>query len=283
MSALSSRRTRTSPGRIGPTRVCAFTRGRRSMQVKHVRTLAYAAVWGALAVAAVTYGADALAGLSPDAEPAPKAYANASELPEALSTDGTTIMVGDPNAKMVVRLYEDPRCPVVADFESSGAKAIRTHTIQRQTRTEYVFASFKDDRLGGDGSQRAVNALRAALDAQKFTEYHAVLMADQEEAEASDGYTTQRLLSLADEVPGLRSEAFDTAVSTMKYSDFVTASLTAYRQTGEDPIGPGTPSVAINTTMLTGELYDDLFDEEVLTGVLTAVERAPEALRNRRV
>ncbi|MFJ9078838.1 thioredoxin domain-containing protein [Streptomyces sp. NPDC102278] len=252
------------------------------MQVKHVRTLAYTAVWGALAVAVVSYGADALAGLSPRTEPVPKAYANATELPEALSTDGTTIMVGDPNAKMVVRLYEDPRCPVVADFEVSGAKAIRTQTIQRRTRTEYVLASFKDDRLGGDGSKRAVNALRAALDAQKFTEYHAVLMGNQEEAEAADGYTTQRLLSLADEVPGLRSEAFDAAVSTMKYSDFVTASQTAYQPTGEESI-PATPTVAINTTVLTGELYDDLFDEEDLTGVLIAVERAPEALRKHRV
>lgn len=252
------------------------------MQVKHVRMLAYAAVWGALAVAADSF-VGALAGSSPDAEPAPQAYADITELPEALSSDRTTIVVGDPRAKTVVRLYEDLRCPVVADFESSGAKAIRTQTIQRRTRTEYVLASFKDDSLGGDGSKRAVNALRAALDAQKFTEYHAVLMGNQAAVEVSGGYSTQRLLSLADEVPGLRSEAFDTAVSTMQYSNFVTASLRAYRRTGEDPIGPGTPSVTINTTMLTGQLYDDLFDEDALTGVLSTVERAPEVLRSRRV
>ncbi|MCX4781512.1 DsbA family protein [Streptomyces sp. NBC_01264] len=254
------------------------------MQVTYVRTLAYVAVWGALAVAAVSFGPGVLAGLSPDVAPAPapQAYADTTELPEVLSSDGTKIVVGDPKAKTVVRFYEDPRCPVLADFESTGAKAIRAQTIQGRTRTEYVLASFKDGSLGGDGSKRAVNALRAALDAQKFTEFHAVLMENQAEAEASGGYSTQRLLSLADKVPGLRSEAFDTAVSTMKYSDFVTASLTAYRQTGEDPIGPGTPSVTINTTMLTGELYDDLFDENALTGVLIAVERTPEVLGNRR-
>ncbi|MFE5620626.1 DsbA family protein [Streptomyces virginiae] len=136
--------------------------------------------------------------------------------------------------------------------------------------------------LGGDGSRRAVNALRAALDAQKFTEYHRLLIGKQAEVEASGGYSTDRLLSLADEVPGLRSEAFDTAVSTMKYADFVTASLTAYRQTGDDPIGPGTPTVAVNDTVLTGALYDGLFNEKALMGVLQAVGRTPEVLRSPR-
>ncbi|MET9960034.1 thioredoxin domain-containing protein [Streptomyces sp. NPDC006326] len=252
------------------------------MQVRYVRPLAYAAVWGTLAVAAVSFGPGALAALQPEDEPAPQAYAGATELPEALSSDGTTITVGDPDAAMAVRLYEDPRCPIVADFESSGAKAIRERTIKRQAKTEYTLASFKDDRLGGDGSKRAVNALRAALDAQKFTEYHAVLMEHQAGVEASGGYTTQRLLSLADEVPGLRSETFDAAVSTMKYGDFVTASQKAYQQTGDDPIGPGTPSVAINTTMLTGDVRGDLFDEDRLTRLLTVIDNAPEVWRNER-
>ncbi|MFD5411208.1 DsbA family protein [Streptomyces nojiriensis] len=139
--------------------------------------------------------------------------------------------VGDPLAKTVVRLYEDPRCPVVLDFESTGAKAILAQTFRRQVRTEYTFASFKDDRLGVDGSKRAVNALRAAPDGQRFAEYHTVLIGNQTSVEESGGFTTERLLALAEQVPGLRGEAFDTAVSTMKYQDFVTASQAAYRRT----------------------------------------------------
>ncbi|MEU3778525.1 thioredoxin domain-containing protein [Streptomyces sp. NPDC032472] len=249
------------------------------MQIRYARPLGYAAVWAAIAVAAAGLGSRVLADLESESDPAPQAYAGATELPEELSNDGTTIMVGDPTADTVVRLYEDPRCPVVAEFEASGAKAVRAQTITREVRTEYTLASFKDDRLGGDGSKRAVNALRAALDVQKFTEYHAVLTAHQAEVESSGGYTTQRLLGLADQVPGLRSETFDAAVSTMKYSDFVAASQTAYQRTGNDPIGPGTPSVAINDKQVTGAAYQDLFDEDELTRLLAVIRKTPEAWR----
>ncbi|WP_420716615.1 thioredoxin domain-containing protein [Streptomyces sp. H27-H1] len=84
-----------------------------------------------------------------------------------------TIVVGDPAAATTVQLYEDPRCPVVEEFEATGAPALREMTLRRKTKTEYTLASFRDDRVGGDGSKRAVDALRAALDAGKFTEYHA--------------------------------------------------------------------------------------------------------------
>ncbi|MFJ8017280.1 DsbA family protein [Streptomyces sp. NPDC096339] len=216
------------------------------------------------------------------AAPGSTPYAAITELPEALSADGTTIIVGDPLAKTTVHLYEDPRCPVVAEFEASGAKVIRTQTIKRQIRTEYTLASFKDGSLGGDGSKRAVNALRAALDAQKFTEYHAVLMGSQEEVEESGGFTTERLLSLADQVPGLRSETFDAAVSTMKYGEFVTASLRTYRQTGDDPIGPGTPTVAINSKLIPGENNGVLFEEDLLTSLLAGIQRNPGAWQSYR-
>ncbi|MFD0353140.1 DsbA family protein [Streptomyces sp. NPDC127110] len=253
------------------------------MRAEHRSKLAYAVVWVTIAAGAVVV----VPRMLPDADvlerkPAGPAYAATAELPEVLLDDGTTIAVGDPEASTVVRLVEDPRCPVVADFEASGAKAIRAHTLQRRTLTEYTLASFKDGALGGDGSKRAVNALRAALDVQKFSELHGILLEHQEEVEASGGYTTERLLSLAEQVPGLRSEAFDAAVSGMKYEAFVTASQQAYEVLGGESTGPGTPTVAINSTMLDGEEHEAVFDEGETHDLLTAVERAPEALRRRR-
>lgn len=251
------------------------------MQVKYGRPLAYTAVWGVIAAAAIAF----VPGMFPDWEsdpgPAPDAYAATADMPETLLPDGTTILVGDRDAGTVVRLFEDPRCPIVADFEASGAKAIHSHTLQRKTVTSYTLASFKDKTLGGDGSKRAVNALRAALEVQKFAEYHAVLMEHQAEVEASGGYTTERLLRLADQVPGLRGETFDGAVATMKYADFVTASQAAYERTGDDPAGPGTPTIVINRTMLGGEDYKALFDEDRAADVLSVVEDRPEALNRR--
>ncbi|WP_037863384.1 DsbA family protein [Streptomyces sp. NRRL S-237] len=244
------------------------------MQIRTVRRWVAAVAWGALAVATAGCGQGAYATSSTGAA-APATYAGITDLPEALAADGTTITVGDPLAKTVVRLYEDPRCPVVVDFESTGAKAIRAQTFKRQVRTEYTLASFKDVRLGGDGSKRAVNALRAALDGQRFAEYHAVLMDNQTVVEESGGFTTERLLELAEQVPGLRGEAFDTAVSTMKYQDFVTASQSAYEHTGDDPIGPGTPSFAIDSKLVPEEFRGLFFEERLAEDLLTLVRTDP--------
>jgi len=156
--------------------------------------------------------------------------------------------VGAGHPEEPYRLPEDPRCPVCEEFESTGAApTVRGATVRGEVRTEYTLASFLDDRLGGSGSEKAVNALRAALDEGKFAEYHDVLYANQPE-ETEDGFTDARLLELAGRVKGLRTPAFDSAVQTMKYHDFVTASEKAYQRAGgtADPRGPGTPTMDIN-------------------------------------
>ncbi|MFI8207320.1 thioredoxin domain-containing protein [Streptomyces sp. NPDC085937] len=114
------------------------------------------------------------------------------ELPEELAEDGVTILVGDPDATTRVRLYEDQRCPYCAEFKTTGgAPALQEGMLARQARTEYTLASFLDDRVGGTGSKKAVNALRAALEQRKFVEYHEVLYANQPE-ESVDGFTGRR-------------------------------------------------------------------------------------------
>ncbi|AWZ08687.1 MULTISPECIES: thioredoxin domain-containing protein [unclassified Streptomyces] len=232
--------------------------------MRSIRGLAVASAVAAIAVV-LTAGC-AQTAQSTDAKsastPRPVSYAAVGELPETLAADGTTIVVGDPAAATTVRLYEDPRCPYVDEFEAGGAPVLRAMTLRREAKTEYTFASFRDDRVGGDGSKRAVNALRAALDAGLFTEYHTVLMENMAKSERAGGYTTNSLLYLADQVPSLRSEAFDSAVATMKYNDFVMASEKAYEAAGgDDPRGPGTPTVVINGTQITGARYAWLFEE----------------------
>ncbi|WP_328946483.1 DsbA family protein [Streptomyces sp. NBC_00250] len=211
----------------------------------------------------------------PESQAASARYTSSAELLERLSADGTTVVVGNPEARSVVHLLEDPRCPVVEEFERTGAKAVRKLVLSREIRVEYTFASFKDDRLGGDGSKRAVNALRAALDRGKFVEYHAVLFRNQVVVEGSGGFTTERLLKLADQVPGLRSAAFDAAVRTMKYKAFVTASEKAYENTGDDPNGPGTPSLVVNGHQLEGGLFAAAFREELLTRLVVDLHDRP--------
>ncbi|MET9900756.1 thioredoxin domain-containing protein [Streptomyces sp. NPDC006446] len=204
-------------------------------------------------------------------------FESAAELPEKLGKDGTTILVGDPDAKVTVHLYEDPRCPVCEEFETTGgAPQLREATLHRRATTEYTLASFLDDRLGGSGSKKAVNALRAALEEGKFVEYHEVLYANQPE-ESVDGFTDAHLLELAGQVEGLRGPEFNEAVKSMKYRSFVTASEEAYERAGgaKDPKGPGTPTAVINDKRIPAEYNGLLFDSDAFGELLREIHARP--------
>ncbi|MFI8005508.1 thioredoxin domain-containing protein [Streptomyces sp. NPDC086010] len=204
-------------------------------------------------------------------------YLSTEELPEKLGADGTTVTVGDPDAEVTVHLYEDPRCPVCEEFETTGGgPGLREATVRRTAKSEYTLASFLDDRMGGSGSKKAVNALRAALEEGKFAEYHEVLYANQPE-EAVDGYTDAFLLKLADQVKGLRGPEFDAAVKTMKYRTFVTTSQKAYERAGgkEDLRGPGTPTAVINGKRIPADYYGILFDRSAFTLILQTIHAKP--------
>ncbi|MEU9474870.1 thioredoxin domain-containing protein [Streptomyces sp. NPDC048191] len=206
------------------------------------------------------------------------AYSGLAQVPERLGSDGTTITVGDPAAPVTVHLYEDPRCPVCKEFETTGgAPRLREAIVRREAKTQYTLASFLDDRLGGAGSAKAVNALRAALAKGRFAEYHDVLYAHQP-AESVDGFTDAYLLKLAARVPGLRGPDFDSAVKTMKYRSFVTEAEGAYEKAGGAlaPQGPGTPTADINDLRIPPEYNGVLFDADAFAGLLSKVRAQPQ-------
>ncbi|MEU6483690.1 thioredoxin domain-containing protein [Streptomyces sp. NPDC046887] len=127
-----------------------------------------------------------------------------------------------------------------------------------------------------DGSKRAVNALRAALNEGTFTEYHAVAFANMAKSEQVGGHTTAPLLEPANQVAGLRGESFDSAVTTMKYRDVVTASENAHKAAGGDnPRGPGTPTVVVNGRQVTENQSSSLFDQEWSDHRLTSAGGRP--------
>ncbi|MFD5899388.1 DsbA family protein [Streptomyces sp. NPDC060366] len=173
-------------------------------------------------------------------------YAGDADIPESLGADGTSIVVGDVGADTTVRLFEDPRCPSSVELETQGAGAELNKLIQKgSVQVHYTVASFLDDKLGGNGSKKAANALRAALAEGKFVEYHQVLYAHQPD-EAVDGFTDEFLLKMASRVEGLRGAGFDAAVRTMQYEGFVTASEKAY----EDSSATATPTLELSGVKL---------------------------------
>ncbi|QHA10169.1 thioredoxin domain-containing protein [Streptomyces broussonetiae] len=199
--------------------------------------------------------------------PAKADYAGLADVPEQVEPDGTSILVGDPQALTTVHLYEDPRCPYCKEFETTGGGPVLTqYVLRRKVKVEYTMASFLDGRLGGNGSKKAVNALRAAVEERKFAEYHTVLYQSQPPEEV-DGFTDARLLQLASKVKGLRSPSFDTAVKSMKYQAFVDSTEKVFSAAGHynGHAGPGTPTAEVDGYRIpveySGLLYKgDLFD-----------------------
>ncbi|MFF9346616.1 DsbA family protein [Streptomyces sp. NPDC014734] len=223
--------------------------------------------------AACTAGVLALTGCVERPATDRPSFVDAEDLPEKLGEDGTTVVVGDGDAVVTVHLYEDPRCPVCREFEfDGGGPALEDAMLRREASAEYTFASFLDIRAGGNGSKKAVNALRAALELGKFVEFHEVLYANQPDEEV-DGYTDDFLLKIAEQVEGLRGPEFDAAVRTMKYRSFVVASQKAYERAGgeKEPKGPGTPTAVINGKRIPVEHQGFLMDRRGFGDVLKLI------------
>ncbi|MCZ4117897.1 DsbA family protein [Streptomyces sp. H39-S7] len=194
------------------------------------------------------------------AKAAPDAAALA-QLPARMAADGTAIVVGDPKAPNTVQVYEDPRCPYCKRFEAGGGAALVPLVKDGKIKVEYTIASFLDANFGGSSSKKAANALRAAVDAGKFSEFHSALFENQPE-EPKDGFTDSFLLKIADTVPGLNSTAFQAAVRGQTHKDWVKTSEKAFEDSGSQ----GTPTVLVNGKKITPG--DAVYDAVTFTKAL---------------
>ncbi|MFF4850993.1 DsbA family protein [Streptomyces sp. NPDC001194] len=175
--------------------------------------------------------------------------------------DGAKIVVGDPAAPRTAQVLVDPQCGYCAKFEGTGGEALLKLAAGGKVKVEYLLASFLD-RGGAGGSVRAVNALRASVDAGKFTEYRAMVFASRPKARLTDGH----LLAIAAEVPGLRGEAFDRAVAEQTYKGWAGDAERAFEATG----ARGTPMVLVDGRPV-GSGDGAMFDAEAFTEALRAV------------
>ncbi|NGO79776.1 thioredoxin domain-containing protein [Streptomyces sp. YC504] len=231
---------------------------------RYGRALVTLAAVAALGVSAAACSSTDSGGTGTSAALAAKPAADAelfAGLPAKLAADGTTVVVGKADAPHTVRVYLDPQCPFCAKFETGGGEGLAKAIRDGKAKAEYTVASFLDQ--GADGpSTRAANALRAALDAGKFAEYHAALYASQPEEGSAGAYTTDHLLKIAGQVKGLRSAAFDKAVKDMTYKDWVKKSEQAFEASGER----GTPAVLIDGEKI--ETREGLFTADGFTKAL---------------
>jgi protein-disulfide isomerase/uncharacterized membrane protein YphA (DoxX/SURF4 family) len=216
---------RTAEGR---RRLAALVEQRRQQGERRVRLASGAAVLGLVAVVGVGIG------IQSARIPAPT-----GPVPAGVSlADGVT--VGKATAPVTLDLYEDPQCPVCAQFESQVGPTIAGWVTAGTVKVHYHVISFLDGSSTTKYSSRAANALYASagVSPDVFAKYHQVLY-EQQPAEGSAGLTEDTLVQLAQD-SGAGAVADQIRAGT--YADYVAR---ATDQSSKDGV-TGTPTVQVN-------------------------------------
>ena len=152
--------------------------------------------------------------------------------------DGVTI--GQSTAPVTLDLYEDPQCPVCAQFESQVGPTLSGWISSGKVKVHYHVISFLDSASTTDYSSRAANALYAAagVSADAFAKYHQLLY-QQQPAEGSAGLTEDKLVQLAQQA-GAGAAADQIRAGT--YADYVARATDQSSKNGVT----GTPTVLVD-------------------------------------
>ncbi|MFF2568118.1 DsbA family protein [Streptomyces sp. NPDC058084] len=168
--------------------------------------------------------------------------------------DGTTVVLGKPEAKKTLEIFEDSRCPVCATFEQGVGATVEKDVADGKYKLKYVGATFIDNSDQGEGSKNALSALGAALDVspEAFLKYKAALYSTRfhpEESQdkfAKDSY----LLEVADSVPALKGNAeFKKNVEDGTFDAWAMKMSQAFDKSGVT----GTPTLKMDGETLTAE------------------------------
>ncbi|MFI6448293.1 DsbA family protein [Kitasatospora sp. NPDC050543] len=214
-------------------------RAERSARIRR-RTVVGAASAAVLALAAgvalAIGGADGGAGAQADGPLV--VPANAS------GPDGTVVVYGKADAPHTLQVFEDFRCPYCGQLETTDGKAMQALADDGTYKIEYHLATFLDKGLGGKGSRTALAAAGAALNegVDKFKQFHDVLYANQPDEREDAFGDVNHMLTLADKVPGLKTDAFTKAVTEGTYAPWAAKVATAFDSSGVT----GTPTVKLD-------------------------------------
>ncbi|KOV71177.1 DsbA family protein [Streptomyces sp. MMG1121] len=168
-------------------------------------------------------------------------------------SDGTTVVIGKSTAKKTLTVYEDPRCPICAQFEETVGSTVKKDIDDGKIKLHYVGATFLDQNLPGVGSKNALSALGAALNVspEAFLEYRSAMYStkwhpdEQDDKFKDDSY----LLQIADTVPALKGNAaFQKAVKDGTYDRWALEESKIFNKDGIQ----GTPTLKMDGKTLTG-------------------------------
>ena len=159
--------------------------------------------------------------------------------PDYGPTDG--LMIGDPDAPVLIEVFEDFQCPACLAFFESEKDQVMTQLVATG-QAKFVF---RHQPFLGDESWAAANASMCANEQGRFWDYHDMLFSNQI-GENLGAFSTARLEGMA-EMMGLDSSGFNSCLAESRYNDQVQADKDLGLQTGVQ----GTPSIFVNGTIVT--------------------------------
>ncbi|ARF54876.1 thioredoxin domain-containing protein [Streptomyces gilvosporeus] len=168
-------------------------------------------------------------------------------------TNGTTVVIGKPDAKNTVSLFEDPRCPGCAAFEETVGATVEKDIKDGKYKASYHIGTFLDGNLQGTGSKNALSALGAALNVSPdaFLKYKYALYSKQYHPEetgpdkfADDSY----LIKVANTIPALKGNAaFQKNVKSGTYDRWALAMSDDFNSHKDVT---STPTIKVNDTVI---------------------------------
>jgi protein-disulfide isomerase len=167
--------------------------------------------------------------------------------------DGTVVTLGKSTAKKTLVMYEDPRCPVCAQFEQTVGPTVKKDLDAGKFKIQYVGATFLDGNLGGEGSKNALSALGAALNVspEAFEAYKTAMYSTKwHPEETTDKFKDDAyLIKIADTVSALKGNtAFQKAVKDGTYDRWAIEESKIFDKDGIQ----GTPTLKMDGKTLTG-------------------------------
>lgn len=153
---------------------------------------------------------------------------------------GDGVTVGKATAPVTLDVYEDPQCPVCAQFESQVGPQITKWIDAGTVKVHYHVISFLDSSSTTKYSSRAANALyaAAAVSPTVFATLHQALYA-QQPAEGSAGLTEDKVVQLAQQAGASSAEQ---QIRAGTYASYVAR---ATEQSSKDGV-TGTPTVKVD-------------------------------------
>ncbi|MEU6808414.1 DsbA family protein [Streptomyces sp. NPDC046831] len=172
-------------------------------------------------------------------------------------TDGTTVVIGKATAKKTLVMYEDPRCPVCAQFEQTVGPTLKKDVDAGKYKVQFVGASFLDTNLPGEGSRNGLSALGAALNVspEAFLEYKAALYSAKYHPEETDDKFKDDayLIKVANTVDALKNnKKFQDDVKNGTFDKWALVMSEKFDADGKKYGFQGTPSLVMDGKKVTG-------------------------------